>query len=79
MLGNRCVKKRDSESKARFLHAFLVGGGKDLSEEELISMLTNGGIRAPDEIEIRKALYEMLSDGTLVVSDDKKYRLRTTP
>jgi len=42
-------------------------------------MLTNGGIRAPDEIEIRKALYEMLSDGTLVVSDDKKYRLRTTP
>jgi hypothetical protein len=28
-------------------------------------------------MEVQKALYEMLSDGTVVVTEERKYRLRT--
>jgi ATP-dependent Zn protease len=65
------------EMKARFLHALSVAAG-ELSEDEMMSVLSTSDIAKVDSIEARKALYQMLSDGTVVVTDEKKFRLRTT-
>ena len=65
------------EMKARFLHALSAAGG-DLSEDEMMSVLKDSGVRRVDSIEAQKALYQMLSDGTIVLTNEKKFRLRTT-
>lgn len=78
-VATRETERRETrlEMKARFLHALSVAKG-DLSESEMLDVLSKSDIANLDLVEARKALYQMLSDGTIVVSDEKKFRLRTT-
>jgi hypothetical protein len=65
------------ELKTRFVRV-LSAAESDLSESELLSRISEGGGVVPEGLEAQKALYEMLSEGTLSMTDDRKYRLRTT-
>jgi cell division protease FtsH len=65
------------ELKTRFLRVLSTAEG-DLSESELLSRMAEGGGVVPEGLEAQKALYEMLSEGTLSMTDGRKYRLRTT-
>lgn len=70
-------QERRLELKARFFRK-LSDATHDLSKDEILLAANEGDTTAIDESETEKALYEMLRDGTVVVTDAKKYRLRTT-
>jgi len=60
------------ETKAR-IHRALSEGGEGLSEVELASKLP----RVRDEVALLRALYEMLAEGTILFTDQRKYRVKT--
>lgn len=70
-------QERRLELKARLFHR-LADATYDLSKDEILRAADDGDTTSIDRSETEKALYEMLSDGTVVVTGDKRYRLRTT-
>jgi ATP-dependent Zn protease len=71
-------REKRLETKSLFFDA-LVAASDDLGFEELLSSLGVPPATSEDDREARKALYEMLSDGLVLITDRRKYRLRTTP
>ena len=64
-------KEKRIETKLRIYYAI---GQRDLGEEEIISALAQGQpLKETNNVEIRKALYEMLSDETIRFTKERKY------
>lgn len=56
----------------------LADAGLDVSEDEIVSALAEPGRPSADalKVEVRRALYEMLSDGTVELTPEKRFRAR---
>jgi hypothetical protein len=65
------------EAKARALER-LSSSREDLSAEEILSCLLGDAKPKDRETEARKALYEMLAEKTAEVTEERKYRLKTS-
>ncbi|KWD48834.1 hypothetical protein WL67_15670 [Burkholderia ubonensis] len=69
-------KEKRIETKLRIFYDLSLTE-KDLEEGAIISALEGGQpLREADKVEVRKALYEMLSDETIRFTSDKKYKPR---
>jgi len=69
-------RERRLELKARFFEA-LSSASADLTLDELVSSLGKRHGSADEDEEISKAAYELLSDGVALLTEEKKYRIRT--
>jgi hypothetical protein len=57
----------------------LVSSREDLPEEEILSCLLGDEKPKTRDAEAWKALYEMLAEKTIEITDQKRYRLKTAP
>jgi hypothetical protein len=68
------LKERRIETKLRIFYAV---AERDLDESGIATALEKGQpLRKVDLVEMKKALYEMLSEETLRFTDDNKYKPR---
>ena len=69
-------KEKRIETKLRIFYALSLTE-RDLSEQEVISALEQGQpLNETDKVEVRKSLYEMLSEETIRFTVEKKYKPR---
>ena len=69
-------KEKRIETKLRIFYALSLTE-KDLDEGAIISALEQGQpLKETDKVEVRKALYEMLSEETVRFTSDKRYKPR---
>jgi hypothetical protein len=67
-------KEKRTETKLRIFYSLTE---RDLDENAIMSALEKGQpLRETDKVEVRKALYEMLSDETIRFTSEKKYKPR---
>jgi hypothetical protein len=67
--------ERRTETK---LKIFYLVQTDDLSEDEILAALRRGSpLATTNEVEVRKALYEMLTDETIRFTRTSKYKART--
>jgi len=69
-------REKRIETRLRIFYALSLTE-RDLSEDDIMTALEQGRpLKRADKVEVRKALYEMLSEETIRFTTEKKYRPR---
>jgi len=72
----RTRKEQRTEIKLRIFYAISLAE-RDLDEAEILNVVEKGQpLKKTDSVEVRKALYEMLSEETLRFTKARKYKVR---
>ena len=78
-VAQQMLRKEERLAARSRIFYVLSSSEKDLSEEEIISTLGDARRLQSDseKARFREALYEMISEGTAELTEEKKYRVKT--